>query len=110
MASEPFDPPRPETDRQQPASPLAPTRSQAVQRLQIGFVGLGAMLLLIGLANIILDNAQQNQAQVVPEAAPTVAAEVDEDSNDPLADAGVVPAMPEETDSDDADAAAALQP
>ncbi len=80
---------------EEPAAPLAGTRSQAMQRLQIGLFGLAAMVLLVGLANIIITNAERNQARVVPEAAPTVTA--DENAvpgTDPLADAGVVPDMP----------------
>ena len=81
-----------------PVAPLAGTRSQSMQRLQIGLFGLAAMILLVSLANIILDSAESNEARVVPEAAPTVnagngAAQV----SDPLADAGVVPDMPDKT-------------
>ncbi len=108
MATDPHDPIAP---AEPPPAPLAPTRSQSVQRLQIGLVGLGSMMLLVGLANIILTNAQQNQAQVVPDAASTVAAEAGADEgSDPLVDAGVVPAMPDEDAADAADANGALQP
>ena len=76
------------------SAPLAGTRSQAMQRLQIGLFGLAAMLLLVGLANIIITNAERNQARVVPEAAPTVASEQKAaPGTDPLADAGLVPDM-----------------
>ncbi|MEP6869829.1 MAG: hypothetical protein ABJA20_15080, partial [Novosphingobium sp.] len=34
-------------------------RAQAVHRLQIGLLGLAAMLLIVGLANIIMDRARQ---------------------------------------------------
>jgi hypothetical protein len=87
-----------------------------MQRLQVGLFGLAAMILLVSLANVILRNAEKNEARVVPEAAPTVVAE---DGNttarDPLADAGVVPDMPDEAAPDgqqaqDGDAAPALQP
>lgn len=68
-----------------------------MQRLQIGLFGLGAMVLLIGLANIIITNAERNEARVVPEAAPTVVAEEGpQPASDPLAEAGVVPSLPEE--------------
>ena len=94
-----------------PEAPLAGTRSQAMQRLQIGLFGLAAMILLVSLANIILTNAQQNEARVVPEAAPTVAAEEEAAPvSDPLADAGVVPDMPHEAEPEAGDAAPALQP
>jgi len=68
-------------------APLAGSRAQSLQRLQIGLFGLAAMVLLVGLANIILTNAKENQARVVPEAAATVAADADaSDASDPLAD------------------------
>ena len=93
-----------------PISPLAGTRSQSMQRLQIGLFGLAAMVLLVSLANIIKTNAAQNEARVVPEAAPTVAgAETEATDSDPLADAGVVPDMPDEQ-AQTGNAAPALQP
>ena len=76
-------------------------RAQAVHRLQVGLLGLAGMLLLVGLANIILTNAKENQARVVPEAAATVAADADaSDASDPLAAAGVVPDEPQAQASD----------
>ena len=69
-------------------------RAQAVHRLQVGLFGLAAMVLLVALANIIRNNAAQNEATVVPEAAPTMAAEKTGTVSDPLADAGVVPDTP----------------
>ena len=82
-------------DEASSGAPLAGNRSQAIQRLQIGVFGLAAMVLLVGLAEIIITNAEWNQARVVPEAAPTVAAEATPPpASDPLAEAGVVPDMP----------------
>src|SRR5690349_6179088 len=73
-------------------APLAGTREQSIQRLQIGLFGLAAMVLLVSLANIIVTNAEQNETRVVPEAASTVAPdEAEVTASDPLADAGVVP-------------------
>jgi hypothetical protein len=64
-------------------------RAQALHRLQIGLFGLAAMLLLVGLANIIMDRARLAEAAmpapagvVVPTTAP---------KSDPLADIGVIP-------------------
>ena len=79
---------------EQPA-PLGGTRSQAMQRLQVGGFGLAAMLLLVGLANIIMHNARQNQAQALPQASPSASLQSRAGAvSDPLADAGVVPDMP----------------
>ncbi|MCB2048717.1 MAG: hypothetical protein KDE32_10885 [Novosphingobium sp.] len=67
-------------------------RTQTVHRLQIGLFGLGAVLLIVGLANVIMDRAQTIEPQDpieeviaadAPDAKPVV---------DPLADAGVAPA------------------
>lgn len=63
-------------------------RAQAVHRLQIGLVGLATMLLLVGLANIIMDRARLADADRAPSGIPT--ADVSPKS-DPLADIGVVP-------------------
>jgi len=65
-------------------------RAQAVQRLQVGLFGLSAMLLLVGLANIIMDRARLTEAQedTAAASAPTEEAPA---ASDPLADIGVVP-------------------
>lgn len=64
-------------------------RAQAVHRLQIGLFGLAAMLLLVALANIIMDRARQVEA--MPAGTATAAAVEQNGSSDPLADIGVVP-------------------
>ncbi len=104
MATDPADQLRAEpVSEDRPVAPLAGTRSQSMQRLQIGLFGLAAMVLLVGLANVIINNAEQNAARVVPEAAPTVAAEQSAAPvSDPLADAGVVPADAEAQQGADA--------
>ena len=64
-------------------------RAQAVHRLQIGLFGLAAMLMIVGLANIIMDRArlsEEDEAMPAPVAAKSPAV------SDPLADIGVVPA------------------
>jgi hypothetical protein len=63
-------------------------RAQAIHRLQLGLFGLAAMLLIVGLSNIIMDRARLGDAEADPQqvtSAPTTA-------SDPLADIGVVPA------------------
>lgn len=64
-------------------------RAQAIHRLQIGLLGLCLMLLLVGLANIIMDRARMVENAAAPAAgaaSPSPAAK-----SDPLADIGVVP-------------------
>lgn len=79
------------------AAPLGGTRAEAVQRLQVGLSGLAAMVLLVGLANIIQDRARVTEEMAVPDAAPTTEPTAQAQQRDPLADAGVVPDLPIET-------------
>lgn len=62
-------------------------RAQSVHRLQFGLAGLAGMLLLIALANIIM-----NRAQTAGGPASEAAAAKSDSSSDPLADIGVAPA------------------
>ena len=72
-------------------APLAGTRAERLQRLQIGGFGILAMVLLVGLADAITNRAQQTEENAVPAAAPTVVSSEPAAPRDPLADAGVVP-------------------
>ncbi len=72
-------------------------RAHALHRLQIGLFGLATMLLIVGLANIIMDRARL----VEPDGRPAVVNDGGSARSDPLADIGVVPA---------ADPSAAPQP
>jgi hypothetical protein len=67
-------------------------RAQAVQRLQVGLFGLAAMLLLVGLANIIMDRARLADSENPSPTAAIGSGAPDEAGSDPLADIGVVPA------------------
>lgn len=92
MALDPRELLRPRDTAREPA-PLGGTRAERIQRLQIGLIGIGAMVLLLGLADIVSERAQQVQADAVPEAAPTVEPSETTAPRDPLADAGVVPEL-----------------
>lgn len=59
-----------------------------MQRLQVGLFGLSFVLLIIALANIIMDRARQVESEAV---LPATTAEQTEKASDPLADIGVVP-------------------
>ena len=86
--------PPPEADETLRA-PLGGTRSESMQRLQVGASLLLGIILIVGLANVIEERAKQSDEGVVPEAAATVApTETTAAANDPLADAGVVPDLP----------------
>jgi hypothetical protein len=65
-------------------------RAQAVHRLQIGLIGLAAMLLLVGLANIIMDRARLADGAAAAENSDATH-EAKATNNDPLADMGVIP-------------------
>jgi hypothetical protein len=64
-------------------------RAQAIKRLQIGAGGIAAMLLIVGLANVIMDRARLNEDVV--ESAPANVAHTPTKGSDPLADIGLVP-------------------
>lgn len=76
-------------------APLGGTRAEASRRLQIGLSGLGAMVLLIGLADVLGSQADLAEESAVPDAAPTTEPTEAAPQRDPLADAGIVPDMPE---------------
>ena len=68
-------------------------RAQAVQRLQVGLFGLAAMLLMVGLANIVMDRARQaTDEDVAIVAEPPAGRQGAKGATDPLADIGIVPA------------------
>lgn len=68
-------------------------RAQAVHRLQVGLFGLCAMLLLVGLANIIMDRARLTDIEDPIHDVVAVDAKPKKAATDPLADIGVVPAV-----------------
>jgi len=84
-------------------APLGGTRAEATQRLQIGLSGLAAMVLLVGLANIIQGRAQSTDDTAVPQAAPTTEPTEAPQQSDPLADAGIVPDIAAEPEPEPAD-------
>jgi hypothetical protein len=80
-----------------PVTSLARSRAETVQRLQVGLSGLAAMILLVSLANIILDQANEAEQGAVgddPAALAQDAEPAPATAKDPLADAGVVPDIP----------------
>ena len=65
-------------------------RAQSVYRLQIGLLGLAVMLLLVGLANIIMERAKLVDADNVASQTSSANGQKKAES-DPLAVIGVVP-------------------
>lgn len=68
-------------------------RAQAVHRLQVGMFGLAGMLLLVSLANVIMDRAKYLDDTAVNVTAPAASAS-ETTANDPLVDMGVAPELP----------------
>ena len=66
-------------------------RAEAVQRMQVGLFGLAAMLLLVALANIIMERARLADAAAGAASSAHVAGSVSGSNSDPLADIGVIP-------------------
>jgi hypothetical protein len=81
-------------------APLAATPDsvgEVVHRLQVGLIGLGAMVLLVGVADMIMTRAQQTEQGSVPDAAATVAPSASSaEDNNALEAAGVVPDLPKD--------------
>ena len=74
--------------------PLGGTRQQAMNRLQVGIGGVLGVLMLVGLASVIQNQADEVERNAVPEAASTNIPEPRTKSADPLVEAGVVPDFP----------------
>ena len=70
------------------------SRAHAAQRLQVGLFGLALMLLLVGVANIIMNHARLGDAGLAPGATAAGSARGAASAgpnSDPLADIGVIP-------------------
>lgn len=66
-------------------------RQSAMQRIQVGLVGLVVVLLFVSLANMVLDRVSDGQQTSVTTDGGTIAAETDETPDEPLAELGVTP-------------------
>lgn len=68
-----------------------PRQQEGLQRVQIGLTGLAGVVLLVGLANIVIDKARIDDPSVPPPTVPTL--DVNAVSpKEPLAELGVQPA------------------
>jgi hypothetical protein len=77
------------------------SNESAVQRLQVGLVGLLSVLIFVSVASMILNRAD-NGSQSITAQSGTKAANQDGDkassSDDPLVELGVTPVVPEQQD------------
>jgi hypothetical protein len=95
MATEPVTDNQDEVEA--PSAAQKRMRAEAFQRLQVGLAGLAAMLLLVSLANILIDRRNETEQAAVPETAASADEAPAKPANkDPLVDAGVVPQLPAE--------------
>lgn len=84
-------------------------KQSAIQRIQVGLVGLVVVLLFVTLANMVLDRVSDGpQTGGVPETA-TLTADKDATPDEPLAELGVTP-VAKESDAERAAKDAAQTP
>lgn len=70
-----------------------PRRQEGLQRVQIGLTGLAGVVLLVGLANIVIEKARLDDATLPPTAVPTLTTTTNATApKEPLAELGVQPA------------------
>ena len=78
----------------QSASPEEPRKREGLQRVQIGLTGLAGVILLVGLANIVVEKARMDEKAMPPAVAPTLdggSANASGQAREPLAELGVTP-------------------
>ena len=68
-----------------------PRRQEGLQRVQIGLTGLAGVVLLVGLANIVVEKAQLDDPALPPPVVPTLTQNA-VSPKEPLAELGVQPA------------------
>ncbi len=69
-----------------------PRRQEGLHRVQIGLTGLTGVVLLVGLANVVIDKARIDDPTVPPPTVPTLAGNATVAPKEPLAELGVQPA------------------
>ena len=71
-------------------------RKEGIQRIQVGLAGLTGVVLLVGLANIVVDNVKRDDvaqdAAADPAANAAIAVAPEQKPTEPLAELGVAPA------------------
>lgn len=68
-----------------------PRRQEGLQRVQIGLTGLAGVVLLVGLANIVIEKARIDDAALPPPSVPALSVNA-VSPKEPLAELGVQPA------------------
>lgn len=75
---------------------MAEHRQSAMQRIQVGLVGLVVVLLFVSLANMVLDRVSDGPSVTSTENGQPAAAESDQLPDEPLAELGVTPVAKDE--------------
>lgn len=70
-----------------------PRRQEGLQRVQIGLTGVTGVILLVGLANIVIDKARIDDPSIPPPTVATIDANASAGPKEPLAELGVQPAQ-----------------
>lgn len=89
---------------------MARPAESAMQRIQVGLIGILAVLIFVSIATMVLDRAERQAStgtkagEVQPSQAEPVA------KDEPLAELGVTPAAPEHAQPQDKAAAPQVQP
>ncbi len=73
---------------------MARPNESAVQRIQVGVLGLLVVLLFVYIANLILDRVVPSQPQSI-DSYPKIEAQSDKPKDEPLAELGVTPVVEE---------------
>ncbi|CAN5483489.1 hypothetical protein BH10PSE12_BH10PSE12_06490 [soil metagenome] len=71
-----------------------PSRQEGLQRIQIGLTGLAGVVLLVGLANIVIEKARMDDRSLPPAVVPTLTGDAVNAAGplkEPLAELGVTP-------------------
>ena len=75
-------------------------RQSAMQRIQVGVIGLVVVLLFVSLANMVLDRVTGGQTAGALPNTPSVAAEGEAMPDEPLAELGVTPVAKDDEAAD----------
>lgn len=84
---------------------MARTNESAVQRLQVGLVGLLVVLICVSIASMILSRADSTEAASAKRDSDSAVGEAAQSaSEDPMVELGVTPVVPEQPDKQPAPA------
>jgi len=72
-------------------------RQSAIQRIQVGMVGLVIVLLFVTLANMVLDRVSESAQMGGSSGAVTAVGDADKTPDEPLAELGVTPVAKDES-------------